>query len=148
MIGGCQDDVPCFSRTTPRCRPIGDAPNYSAAQQISSSNEGFLFISLDYHHICVTSRRALLTRRDAPPSLWLSLLAALTYSYVPALMPPNYSLHRRHNWTDNFNKIQLDFRLLSFPTLWNTNCNLFLKPCKTVNFNGIWQHHIRHNNSA
>lgn len=60
------------------------------------------------------AKGALLSFTDIFLLLSLSLVGTLTFSYVSQLMPQNYSIYKCNNWTDNFNKIQLDFRLHSF----------------------------------
>lgn len=88
----CCHTLPPFSTARLRCRPSGRAPNDSTQDKIpiqTARSFSSLFIFLDYHQICVTSKAALLTRSDALPLLSLLLVDMLTFSYVSLLMPAN-----------------------------------------------------------
>lgn len=83
---------PLFSTARHRCRPSERAPHDSTQDRIpiqTVQSLSSLFIFLDYHQICVTSKAALLTRSDALPLLLLLLVDMLTFSYVSLLMPAN-----------------------------------------------------------
>lgn len=85
-----------------RCRPSERAPNDLTQDKIpiqTAQSFSSLFIFLDYHQICVTSKAALLTRSDALPLLSLLLVDTLTFSYVSLLMPANCA--DRRTWELN-----------------------------------------------
>lgn len=83
---------PFFPTARLRCRPSERAPNDLTQDKIpiqTAQSFSSLFIFLDYHQICVTSKAALLTRSDALPLRSLLLVDMLTFSYVSLLMPAN-----------------------------------------------------------
>lgn len=89
--------MPPFPTGRLRCRPSGKAPNDLTEDKIpiqTAQSFSSLFIFLDYHQICVTSKAALLTHSDALPLLSLLLVDMLTFSYVSLLMLANCSDRR------------------------------------------------------
>lgn len=101
----------------PRCRPSGNTPKWFNRKGNSYSNG---MVPYSFPRIIIkfmSPAKELYWVSQIFLLLSLSLVGTLTFSYVSQLMPQNYSIYKCNNWTDNFNKIQLDFRLHSFLSL-------------------------------